>query len=685
MPPPPKDEAQLSSFLGLVNYYARFLPNLSTVLAPLNRLKSKNVKFEWTPECDSAFEEVKQLVVSRQILTHYDPILPLKLDCDASCYGIGAVISHTFPDGSEKPVAFASRSLTSSERNYAQIEREALGIIFGVRRFHQYLYGRSFVLVTDHKPLTTILHPQSKLPSLAAARMQRWAFILSAYNYTIEYRSTLEHANADALSRLPSVINTSPCDPVENPIVKTFHMDQTNVLPVSLSQLQTETRRDPVLSRVYQAVTQGWIDSMEQDADLKPFFTHRHEIILEQQILVWGIRTIIPNKFQPSILQELHEGHIGITKMKALARSYIWWPGVDKDIEQLGHKCKGCQQTQNMPAKTQLHPWEYPAKPFQRVHIDFAGPFLNRMYLVLVDAHTKWPEVIITNTTTSEWTVSALRSIFARFGIPEHLVSDNGSQFSSDFFQEFCSRNGIKHTFSAPYHPSTNGLAERFMQSMKKALKAAKDEKSTIQCKLDKFLTKYRNVPHSTTGESPAFLMMGRSVRTRMDLFRPNLQKTVKDKQDAEVIRCGGDQHKFKVGQPVLVRDYRINNSNKWAAGVILKENGPVSFIVDVNGEHWRRHVDQIRSSVTMENESVINENVDIHVPNISDSVSQHVGSNSDIRQSQDILVDGTVPTVEVPRDPPRTNETVIETPSLRRSTRERRAPEKLNLYIDLK
>ena len=204
----------------------------------MNRLKSKNVKSEWTPKCDSAFEEVKQLVVSRQILTHYDPILPLKLDCDASCYGIGAVISHTFPDGSEKPVAFASRSLTSSERNYAQIEREALGIIFGVRRFHQYLYGRSFVLVTDHKPLTTILHPQSKLPSLAAARMQRWAFILSAYNYTIEYRSTLEHANADALSRLPSVINTSPCDPVENPIVKTFHMDQTNVLPVSLSQLQ---------------------------------------------------------------------------------------------------------------------------------------------------------------------------------------------------------------------------------------------------------------------------------------------------------------------------------------------------------------------------------------------------------------------------------------------------------------
>ena len=193
-------------------------------------------------------------------------------------------------------------------------------------------------------------------------------------------------------------------------------------------------------------------------------------------------------------------------------------------------------------------------------------------------------------------------------------------------------------------------------------------------------------MPHSTTGESPAFLMMGRSVRTRMDLFRPNLQKTVKDKQDAEVIRCGGDQHKFKVGQPVLVRDYRISNSNKWAAGVILKENGPVSFIVDVNGEHWRRHVDQIRSSVTMENESVINENVDIHVPNISDiSVSQHVGSNSDTRQSQDILVDGTVPTVELPRNPPRTNETVIETPSLRRSTRERRAPEKLNLYIDLK
>lgn len=184
--PEPTNSSQLRSFLGLNNYYAGFVPNLSTLLHPLNALLHKEVKWEWSKECNSAFCEAKEQLASDRVLIHYDPTLPVILACDASPYGVGAVLSHKLPSGEEKPIAFASRTLSKAEQNYAQIEREALGIFFGVRRFHSYLYGRHFTLLTDHRPLTTILSPSKATPSMAAARLQRWALLLAAHNYTIK-------------------------------------------------------------------------------------------------------------------------------------------------------------------------------------------------------------------------------------------------------------------------------------------------------------------------------------------------------------------------------------------------------------------------------------------------------------------------------------------------------------------
>ena len=176
------------------------MANLASLLDPLNQLLQHNVKWKWTEQCTSAFEQAKKELVSAKVLAYYDPDLPMKMAADASAYGVGAVISHVYPNEHKHPNAFASRTLTKSERNYAQLEKEVLALILGVKHFHQYLYARSFTLVTDHRPLTTILSPHKGIPSLAAARLQRWAIILSAYKYDIEFKCTQLHGNADALS-----------------------------------------------------------------------------------------------------------------------------------------------------------------------------------------------------------------------------------------------------------------------------------------------------------------------------------------------------------------------------------------------------------------------------------------------------------------------------------------------------
>ncbi len=333
--------------------------------------------------------------------------------------------------------------------------------------------------------------------------MQRYALELAAHDYTIEYKNTRQHTNADGLSRVPLPTDTNRGYDATD----VFYCNHLDTLPVTAKSVAQETRNDPVLARVFDATSRGW--GKQPPEGLGPYFTRRHELSIHQGCVMWGIRVVIPKKLQPQILSELHSGHQGVVRMKSLARSYTWWPGIDLDIEHLSRKCSGCQMIQNMPPAVPLHPWDWPERPWQRIHIDFAGPFMESMFLVIVDAHSKWPEVIRMKSTTAERTVEVVRSVFARYGVPEQLVTDNGPQFVAESFQQFLKANGIRHIRSAPYHPATNGLAERFVQTFKQALRAMKGERGDISVKLARFLLQYRKTPHATTGESPAMLFLG--------------------------------------------------------------------------------------------------------------------------------------------------------------------------------
>ena len=595
--PSPSNVQELRSYLGLLNYYGRLVPHLATIVQPLNQLLQKDAPWNWSSSCERAFQQTKSILASTQVLVHYNSKYPLRLAVDASAYGVGAVISHIMPNGEERPTAFASRTLSKSERNYAQLEKEALALVFGVKKFHKFLYGRKFTLVTDHKPLTTILHPQKTTPPLAAARLQRWALLLSAYQYTIEFRSTGQHANADGLSRLP--IKGVPGEESDVEATALFNLGQVDNLPLTSAQLRTATRNDPILGKVLQHTKEGWKTIHSQDHALQPYSRRSTELSVEGDCVLWGTRVIIPEKYRRQVLDELHLGHSGMSRMKALARSYVWWPEMDEDIKNMVKACLPCQSVKSSPPAAPLHPWLWPSKPWSRVHIDFAGPFKGKMYFLLVDAHSKWPEIHEMSSTTTQKTIDILRSLFSSYGLPEQLASDNGPQFTSSEFESFMKMNGIKHIRTSPYHPASNGAVEHLVQTFKQAMKSASNA-FTSQQQLCTFLISYRNTPHTTTGETPSMLFLKRSLRTRLDLLRPTVDCHVRSKQAQQIgtARHAKNVRIFSVGDRVLARDFRQNGV--WKPGHISVVNGPLSYIIQLDsGETWRRHVDHLKHVTT--------------------------------------------------------------------------------------
>ena len=274
------------------------------------------------------------------------------------------------------------------------------------------------------------------------------------------------------LSRLPLENKDS------NNQMSVFNIQQLETLPVTQVHLRNHTRRDPVLSKVLNYSKKGWPTVVEEV--LKPYKSRENEIMVQRECLLWGTRVIVPLKLRKQVLEELHAGHQGMSRMKSLARCHIWWPKIDQEIEQMCRSCKPCLEGKSCPGKAPIHPWIWPTRPFQRVHVDFAGPFQGSMFLLLLDAHSKWPEIYQMKSTTVQKTITILKHIFATHGIPEQLVTDNGSQFTSREFMKFMTNNGIKHIKTSPYHPSSNGAVERLVQSFKKAMKASYRENKTV-------------------------------------------------------------------------------------------------------------------------------------------------------------------------------------------------------------
>lgn len=323
--PAPKDITQLRSFLGLLSHYGNFVKEMRDLRAPLDALLAKDAKFVWTSACHNSFNRAKAILCSDRLLAHYDPQQEIVVAADASNYGIGAVISHRYPDGSEKAIAHASRSLQPAEKNYSQIEKEGLALVFAVKKFHRMLHGRKFTLLTDHKPLLTIFRGKKGIPVYTANRLQRWATTLLGYDFNIQYRTTSNFGQADALSRLIAD-NSAPDEDrviaaisVEDDILHTF-TNAVRALPVTADEVKTATGRDPLLREVMKYTTWSWPKKITRP-DLLCFFNRRDSLATLNGCLLLAERVVVPKPLQHRVLQQLHIGHPGIVRMKSLARS----------------------------------------------------------------------------------------------------------------------------------------------------------------------------------------------------------------------------------------------------------------------------------------------------------------------------------------------------------------------------
>ncbi|XP_055699702.1 uncharacterized protein K02A2.6-like [Phlebotomus papatasi] len=592
--PSPKNQTELRAFLGMINFYGRFVRDRASVSECLHRLLDGKSTWKWEEEHQQAIDKLKNQLMSAQILMHYKMDLPLILCCDSSPYGVGAVLAHVTPEG-ERPIAYFSRTLNQHQRNYAQIDKEALSIVTAVKNFHQYICGRKIKIFTDHRPLLGIFNPKKPIQNTISPRMTRWCLALGAYDYEIEYRPGEKHQNADALSRVP-VREELEID--EDPSGEIL-MLQDDVTPVSAREIQEFTKKDATLIRVKRWILEGWPERCPS-VEMKPFFAIRTELSLMKDVILKGNQVIVPEPLRDRLLNSLHATHWGMVNMKAIARSYMWWPGMDAGIETKVKLCERCQVVRNNPPKAPLCRETEVTKPWERLHLDFAGPVRGRIYLIVVDAMSKWLEVKVVKSQSSQEVVRVLRELFATHGVPAEIYTDNGTAFVSQEMKRFHEVNGIRGITISPWHPASNGQAEIMVQKTKKAL--LKFEGEDVGLKLARYLFAQHTTPSNTTGKTPCELLMGRTLKSCLSRLHPEeIKEEKKEKKEPR---------RFKVGAAVYVRNYA--EGNRWVPAWVVEVNGPVSYKVQLeDGSVLRRHVNQMISRLIKDTQMP----VEVHGP----------------------------------------------------------------------
>jgi transposase InsO family protein len=594
--PTPQGKDDLQRFLGMVTYLAAYVPNFSDKAKPLRDLLKKDVPFVWHEDHEHTYNDLKKAVTSDCCLQYYDPDKLTVLEVDASMKGLGACLLQD-----NKPVAYASKSLSTAQSNYSNIEREMLAVVFGITRFHTYLYGKRFVVHSDHKPLEMI----SRKPLTSAPpRLQRLLVKIQGYDFEITYRPGSTMVLSDTLSRLPNPYKKEDVDLDHH--VDNISIDLVNFGSNKQEALQTETSRDPVLRELQQIIVTGWPETIKEvPMDIRPYWSIRDELGVSHGVIFKGRQVLVPEPIRADILQQLHQSHMGIEKTRRLAHDSVYWPRINQDIESLVKKCEVCQENQPKQRNEPLEPHDIPTKPWMKLASDMFT-IDGDDYLLMTDYHSKYPVLCKMPNTRSETVAKAASTTFSMLGAPAEIVSDNGPQYAGQPFKDMCQKWAIKHTTSSPRYPRSNGMAERTVRTVKTLIRKCKKSKQDLQLAM----LHLRATPVDAGIPAPAEILFGRPVRTNLpshhhpstsykstETFNKLEEKKGRMKSDHDK-KAGQELPPLYMGQKVRV----LNDNNKmWEpAQVTLVCKEPRSYEVTTpNGSTRRRNRSHIREMGT--------------------------------------------------------------------------------------
>ena len=644
---PPRDKSELETVLGMINFLARFAPNLSEVTSPMRQLLQKQAEFVWDSPQQESFDKVKDILTQTPgpVLAYYDASKELILQVDASKYGLGATL---IQEG--RPLAYASKALTPTEVNYAQIEKEMYAILFGAKRFYQFVYGRHVIVQTDHKLLVAI---KKKPLHAAPARLQRMLLQLQKFDLEFQHLPGKSIPLADTLSRK----FTQDTYPEIGKGLEAHVFSVVGNLPVSdkkLAAIKYATENDQQFVTLTDTILNGWPEQRKScPTRIAEFWNHRDELTVIDGIVFRGQCLVIPPSLRQSMLESVHIGHMGMTKCTRRAKDIMFWPKMSSEIEEMISSCSTCLERRDSNCKEPLISHSIPERPWQVVSTDLFT-WNDQDFVVVVDHFSRYIEVEKLPSSRSSSVISKMKSIFARHGLAEKVISDNGPCYSSHEFADFAKEWDFSHITSSPHFPQSNGLAEKSVQTIKRMFsKARADHKDPYLCLLE-----YRNTPLEE-GFSPSQLLMGRRLRSvlpsthtqllpeTIDIgkFRQKLLHT-REKQKSVHDKGAHSLKPLELGETVRIK----YNDGLWKPAVVSEKHDTRSFTVQTpsGGSYRRNRRDLLKTG----------EKVD---PNHNDSeITNYLSNSAAVLDDANIL---SAPTLSPVKTSPKQETQSVSTP----------------------
>ena len=585
---PPKNKADLESFLGLVNYLKKYSIDLCKAEKPLRDLMKQGVLYCWESQQQKAFEKIKEAIIKAPVLAYFNPKAQHVIQTDASKKGLGAVL---LQEG--HPVTFASRALTPTEAHYSSIERELLGVEFGLRRLYNFTHGDTVTLQTDHKPLVPMFNREILT---STPRQQRLLVKIHDYDVKLEYVRGKDNSIADALSRV-SPLKPQAGDLKDVPRIRVNEITATVMASESrLDRVRKATAADPELSQLAHFIHHGWpLHRHQSPQAVHPYWHYKEELSLEAGLIYKGSRLVVPATQKEEFLRDLHTGHLGEDKTLALARETVYWTGITEDIRMKIKNCEHCQQLRPSQQKEPLQPHDVPAGPWQKLGIDFFE-LKGQNYLLIADYYSRFPIVKHVKSMTAKATILKLKTIFSEMGIPAEVMTDQGTQFTSQEFKEFAGTYRFKITHSSPRYPQSNGFIESMVKVTKDIITKANAAKEDTHLAM----LAYRTTPLGSGRPSPADLLKNRKMQCLLPIkgqlsFQQEMsrEKDIKSKEaQAELY----NQHAKRLQELENLQRCRIQlqpNQRQWTPATVIesKPGSDHSYLVQTDdGARYERN-----------------------------------------------------------------------------------------------